>query len=179
MLLQPVKPYYRTPPSSNIQFLATMECCGVFFLFFFCIFFMVHLFFQLNNSFSFFCQFRSIFFFISTEMWYPKIWICCWDWWLLKGHFLYGSTPSTQMLRIHWILQVIRILNPIFKTLDPDPAKIWPNIEKEMPYRTFVTKKIFSHKIWVWYFWSIFCVFKNPDQDFYYPNPGGRKVPDS
>ena len=30
----------------------------------------------------------------STEMWYPKIWIRCWNWWLLNGHLLYGSTPN-------------------------------------------------------------------------------------
>ena len=29
----------------------------------------------------------------STEMWYPKIWIRCWDCLLLNGHLLYGSTP--------------------------------------------------------------------------------------
>ena len=64
----PVKPY-RTPPSSNIQFSATQKCCGVIFFFFFCIFFLQYVFFQLKNSFLFFCQFRSIFlFFIYRKM---------------------------------------------------------------------------------------------------------------
>ena len=33
----------------------------------------------------------------STEMWYPKIWNCCWDWWLLNGHLLYGSSWKPWM----------------------------------------------------------------------------------
>ena len=30
-------------------------------------------------------------------MWYPKILIRCWDWLLLNGHLLYGSTPKSKL----------------------------------------------------------------------------------
>ena len=98
VILFPVKPY-RTPPSSNIQFSATQKCCGVVYFFFFCIFYFTIRFFQLKNSFSFFCLFlfRSNFFSYLQKYDTPKFeFVACWDWWLLKGHLLYGSTPLIE-----------------------------------------------------------------------------------
>ena len=79
--------------------------------FFFCIFFLNNTFFSLKNS--LFCVLnilsRNT---ASTEMWYPKIWIRCWYWWLLNGHLLYGSTPfQSQNYRIPIELVITKFLN--------------------------------------------------------------------
>ena len=55
---------------------------GFLFLF---IFFSQYVFFQLKNS--SFCVLNILSLITaSSEMWLPKIWIRCWDWWLLNGH---------------------------------------------------------------------------------------------
>ena len=98
-IAESVKPY-RTPPSCNIQSSATQKCCGLVFFFFFCIIFFTILFFFNWNIRYFACWILSLIT-ASTEMWYPKIWIRCWDWLLLNGHLLYGSTPC-WMLTSGW-----------------------------------------------------------------------------
>ena len=56
-------------------------------------------FFQLKNS--LFCVLNILpLITASTEMWYPKIRNRCWEWWLLNGHLLYGSTPNLSAINV-------------------------------------------------------------------------------
>ena len=54
-------------PFQQHTIFSNTEMCGVVFFFFFCIFVLQYGFFQLKNSFSFFCQFRSIFLFLYIQ----------------------------------------------------------------------------------------------------------------
>ena len=105
---KPVKPY-RTPPFSNMQSSATQKCCGL--VFFSVYFFLTIRFFSLKNSLFSVLNILSRNT-ASTEMWYPKIWIRCWYWWLLNGHLLYGSTPfQSQNYQIPIELVITNFLN--------------------------------------------------------------------
>ena len=119
-----VKPY-RTPPSSNIQSSPTQKCCGVVFFFFFCIIFFYNIIFFFNWKIRYFACWILSLITASTEMWCPKIWIRCWDWLLINGHLLYGSTPrvSNSTCKVHkiifdWAMILIELLYitcPIFQ----------------------------------------------------------------
>ena len=85
------KTIQNTPFQQHTIFTNTEMLWGGFFFFFLYNFFYNKFFFQPRNSLI--CMLNILSLITTfTEMWYPKIWIRCWDWWLLNGHLLYGST---------------------------------------------------------------------------------------
>ena len=82
-----LKPY-RTPPSSNTEML-----WGCFLFLYLFLQYVFVCFFNWKIRFHSFVNLDQYFFYIYRYV-IPKIWIRCLDWWLPKGHLLYGSTPT-------------------------------------------------------------------------------------
>ena len=91
--MSPVKPY-RTPLPATYNLQQHRNVVVLFSFSFSVYIFFFSKFFQLKNS--LFCVLQILSLITASTEKYPKIWIRCWDWWLLNGDLLYGSTPFVK-----------------------------------------------------------------------------------